>query len=214
VCTVSTQSTPHPRAKIIPAGRAPCELGWELRDPTPVRSNPSAHRTGILNTARRPPGRDTGTRPTLTSQSDRLKVHRGPDRGKRNGVILNSDVLQPDKLSSLVVDSPAEDSDRASAASTVPLLATLLSLIHGLRPDLPHRRKKVRSFKSSWLVPQLLTADSDCLGKHRRELIRHSPRFTRALMRALGRSRWLNGLCRSLHRGCTDGTGPRPSVEP
>ena len=30
--TVSTQSTPNPRAKIIPAGRAPCELGWELRD--------------------------------------------------------------------------------------------------------------------------------------------------------------------------------------
>jgi hypothetical protein len=32
VSTVSTHSTPHPRAKIIPAGRAPCELGWELRD--------------------------------------------------------------------------------------------------------------------------------------------------------------------------------------
>ena len=29
---MSTQSTPHPRAKIPPAGRAPCELGWELRD--------------------------------------------------------------------------------------------------------------------------------------------------------------------------------------
>jgi hypothetical protein len=32
--TVSTQSTPHPRAKITPAGRSPCELGWELRDQT------------------------------------------------------------------------------------------------------------------------------------------------------------------------------------
>jgi hypothetical protein len=154
-----------------------------------VRSNPSAHRTGILNTDHRPPGRDTGTRSALTTQSDQPKVHRGQDRYKQNSVILNLDELQPDKLSSLVVDSSAEDSDRASAASTVPLLATpgLLSLIRGLRPDLPHRRRKVRSFKSSWLVPQLLTADSD-LGKHRRELRRHSPRCTRALMRALGRS--------------------------
>ena len=85
--------------------------------------------------------------------------------------------------------------------------------IRGLRPDVPHRRRQVRSFKSSWPVPHLPTAGTD-LGKHRRESIRHSPRCTRALMRALGRSRWLNGLCRSLHRGCTDGTGPRPSVEP
>ena len=30
--TVSTQSTPHPRVKVTPAGRGPCELGWELRD--------------------------------------------------------------------------------------------------------------------------------------------------------------------------------------
>ncbi len=30
--TVSTQSTPIPRTKITPAGRGPCELGWELRD--------------------------------------------------------------------------------------------------------------------------------------------------------------------------------------
>jgi hypothetical protein len=178
-----------------------------------VRSNPSAPRTGNLNTDHRPHGRDTGTRSALTAQSDRPKVHRGPDRCKQNGVILNSDVLQPDKLSSPVVDSSVEDSDHASAASTVPLLAALLSLIRGLRQDLPHRRRKVRSFKSSWLVPQLPTVESD-LGKHRRELRRHPPRCTRALMRALGRSRWLNGICRSLHRGCTDGTGPRPSVEP
>ena len=31
--TLSTQSTPHPRVKVTPAGRGPCELGWELRDP-------------------------------------------------------------------------------------------------------------------------------------------------------------------------------------
>ncbi len=40
VSTVSTQSTPHPRAKVIPAGRAPCELGWELRDQTPLPLDP------------------------------------------------------------------------------------------------------------------------------------------------------------------------------
>ena len=33
--TVSTQSTPHPRVKVTPAGRGPCELGWELRDQAP-----------------------------------------------------------------------------------------------------------------------------------------------------------------------------------
>ncbi len=30
--TVSTQSTPHPRAKITPAGKSPCEVARELRD--------------------------------------------------------------------------------------------------------------------------------------------------------------------------------------
>ncbi len=44
-------------------------------------------------------------------------------------------------------------------------------------------------------------------GQGSTELRRPSPRCTRALMRALGRSRWLNGPCRSLHSGCTDGTG-------
>jgi hypothetical protein len=41
-------------------------------------------------------------------------------------------------------------------------------------------------------------------------------RLPRALMnlKTLGRSRWLNGLCRCLHSGCADGTEPRPSIEP
>jgi hypothetical protein len=103
-----------------------------------VRSNPSAHRTANLNKEPRPPGRDTGTRSAFTTQSDRPKVHRGPGRCKQNGVILSSGLLQPDNLSSSVSDTSMEDSDHASAASTVPLLATLLSLIHGLRPVLPH----------------------------------------------------------------------------
>ena len=112
-----------------------------------------------------------------------------------------------------VEDSQLVDSDRASDASTVPILATLLSLICGFRPDVPRRRRKVRVCKSSWLVPQSFIIDT-ALGKHCQDPRRHLPRCTRALMRALGRSRWLNGLCRGLHRGCTDGTGPRPSVEP
>ena len=178
-----------------------------------ARSNPSAQRPANLNTEHRPPVRDTGTRTVFTTQADRPKVQRDPGRCKQNGVIRSSDLLQPDNLSSPVDDSSVADSDHASAASTVPLLATLLSLIRGLRPDLPHRSRKVRSFKSSWSAPQLPTVETE-LGKHRRESRSHSPRCTRAVMRALGRSRWLNGLCRGLHRGCTDGTGPRPSVEP
>jgi hypothetical protein len=170
-----------------------------------VRSNPSAHRPANLNTGR--------TRSVSTPQPDRPRFRRGPGWCKLNGVIPSPDLLQPDNVPSPVDDSLVEGSDHASAASTVPLLATLLSLIHGLRPDLPHRRRKGRSCKSSWPVPQLPTTDTD-LGKQRRKPRKHSPRCTRALMRALGRSRWLNGLCRGLHRGCTDGTGPRPSVEP
>jgi len=178
-----------------------------------ARLNPPTHRPENLSTEPRPPERDTGTRSALTAQSDRPKVRRGPGRCKQNGAILSSELLQPDTLSSSVADTSVDDSDHASAASTVPLLATLLSLIRGLRPDLSQRRRKGRRCKSSWPVPQLPTTDTD-LGKQRRKPRKHSPRCTRALMRALGRSRWLNGLCRGLHRGCTDGTGPRPSVEP
>ena len=49
--TVSTQSTPHPRAKIIPAGRAPCELGWELRDQTLHSATAFDQDIGAWNTA-------------------------------------------------------------------------------------------------------------------------------------------------------------------
>jgi hypothetical protein len=37
--------------------------------------------------------------------------------------------------------------------------------------------------------------------------------FQKKLMKTPGRSRWLNSLCRCLHSGCADGTGPRPSIE-
>ena len=178
-----------------------------------VRSDPSIHRPANLSIEPRAPGRDTGIRTVSTTQSSRPKFHRGPGRCKLNGVIPSSDLLQPDNLPSPADDSSVEDSDYASDASTVPLLVTFLSLIRGLRSDFPHRRRKVRSCKSSWPVPQWFATDTD-LGKHCWESRRHSSRCTRALMRALGRSKWLNGLCRCLHSGCTDGSGPRPSLEP
>jgi hypothetical protein len=107
-----------------------------------VRSRPSAHRPENISTEPRPPGRDTGTRSTFTNQSDQPRFHRGSGRCKQNGVILSSDLLQPDNLSSPVDDSSVEDSDHASAASTVPLLATLLSLIRGLRPEFTRSKKE------------------------------------------------------------------------
>ncbi len=54
-------------------------------------------------------------------------------------------------------------------------------------------------------------------GEHHRQPRRRGSRCTRALMRTLGRSRWLelsSDLCRCLHSGCTDGAGPWPSIEP
>ena len=86
-----------------------------------ARSNSPARRPENLSTEPRPPGRDTSTRSALTAQSDRPKVHRGPGRCKQSGVILSSELSQPGTLSSPVADTSVEDSDHASAASTVPL---------------------------------------------------------------------------------------------
>ena len=179
-----------------------------------ARSSLSAQGSANLRDAPRTPGRDTGAKPVLTASPVDAKPH--PARCKRSGVTSSSGALLHEKAFGppcQVEDSQLVDSEQASDASTVPILATLLSLICGFRPDVPRRRRKVRVCKSSWLVPQSFIIDTD-LGKHCQDPRRHLPRCTRALMRALGRSRWLNGLCRGLHRGCTDGTGPRPSVEP
>ena len=179
-----------------------------------ARPSLSAQGSANLRDAPRTPGRDTGAKPVLTASPVDAKPH--PARCKRSGVTSSSGALLHEKAFGppcQVEDSQLVDSEQASDASTVPILATLLSLICGFRPDVPRRRRKVRVCKSSWLVPQSFIIDT-ALGKHCQDPRRHLPRCTRALMRALGRSRWLNGLCRGLHRGCTDGTGPRPSVEP
>ena len=187
-----------------------CSLSALRHGPT---LQPTGLKTSVLNPDR-PGETQVLDQRSLLSQIGRRSI--GARAGaSKNDVILSSALLQPDRdiLSSPVADTSVEDSDHASAASTVPLLVTLLSIISGLRLDLPRRRRKGRSCKSSWPVQKLPTSDTD-LGKRRRKPSKHSPRCTRALMRALDRSRWLNGLCRGLHRGCTDGTGPRPSVEP
>ena len=134
-----------------------------------ARSNLATHGSANLNGAPRAPGRDTVAKPILTAPPVDPKSH--PARCKQNGVTLSSGALLPDKASGppcQVEDSQVDDSEQASDASTVPILVTLLSLICGLRPDLPHRRRKVRVCQSSWLVPRLSTIDTD-LGKHRRE---------------------------------------------
>jgi hypothetical protein len=149
-------------------------------------------------------GRGKRDRPKVTTQSDRSEPRE----------ILTEPVPVLLALTFPMDASSIEDSEQASAASTVPLIITLLSLLRGSRPDLPrHRRRKVRDGKSNWQLPHFSTTDTD-FGQQFRQPRALSLRCTRAHMKALGRSRWLNGLCRCLHSGCTKGTGPRPSIEP
>jgi hypothetical protein len=78
-------------------------------------------------------------RPKVTTQSYRSKLCRARRKLDRSGPSLG--LLQPDILLCPMDDSSVEDSEeQASAASTVPLLVTLLSLLRGLRPDLPRHR--------------------------------------------------------------------------
>jgi hypothetical protein len=114
-------------------------------------------------------------------------------------------------------DSSLDDSERASAASTIPMLTALLSFWLARRADRPRQRgRKARDLKRGTAHGQLvhfLSSGTES-GEHHRQPRRHGSRCTRALMKTLGRSKWLNGLCRCLHSGCTDGTGPSPSIEP
>ena len=114
-------------------------------------------------------------------------------------------------------DSSVDDSERASAASTIPMLTSLLSLWLARRSGWPRLRgRKARDLRRGTAHGQLVHFFSSGIEsrEHHRQPRRHGSRCTRALMKTLGRSRWLNGLCRCLHSGCTDGTGPRPSIEP
>ena len=167
--------------------------------------NRSLHRSASLSLDPRSHGRGKCDRPKVTTQSDRSEPRE----------IFTVPVHVPLALDSFPMDEGlVENSDQASAASTAPLLVTLLCLLRGLRPVLPrHRRRKVRDFKSNWQRSHSSTTDTD-FGKHLWQPQALFSRCTRAHIKALGRSRWLNGLCRCLHSGCTDGTGPRPSLEP
>ena len=115
-------------------------------------------------------------------------------------------------------DSSVDDSERAaSAASTIPMLTSLLSFWLARRSGWPRLRgRKARDLRRGTAHGQLVHFFSSEFesGEHHRQPRRHGFRCTRALMKTLGRSRWLNGLCRCLHSGCTDGTGPRPPIEP
>ena len=84
-----------------------------------------------------------GDRPAFTTQLDRSKLLSSPTQARRYGVSPTLGLLQPDISLCPVDDSSVDDSEQASAASTVPLLVALLSLLRGLRPDLPrHQRRK------------------------------------------------------------------------
>ena len=158
-------------------------------------------------------GRGKCDRPKVITQSDRSEPEQ-ESSSTATRVTVTAPIPVPLALTFPMDDSSIEDSEQASAASTVPLLITLLSLLRGSRSDLPrHRRRKPRDCTSNWHLPQFSATDTD-FGKHHRQPRAPSLRCTRAHMKALGRSRWLNGLCRCLHSGCTNGTGPRPSIEP
>ena len=183
-----------------------------LSSATSSESSFSSSESENLSTDPRSHGCATCDRPQVATQSDQSKHYVA--RCKLDGCGASLGLLQPGILLCPMDDSSVEDSEQASAASTVPLLITILSLLHGFRPALPrYRRRKARDCKGNWQLSQSSTADTDS-GKHLWQPRAHFSRCTRAHLKALGRSRWLNGLCRCLHSGCTNGTGPRPSIEP
>jgi hypothetical protein len=158
-------------------------------------------------------GRGKCDRPKVSTQPDRSEPEQ-ESSSTATRVTVTVPIPVHLALTFPMNDSSICGSEQASAASTVPLLITLLSLLRGSRSDLPrHRRRKARDCTSNWHLPQFSATDIDS-GKHHRQPRAPSLRCTRAHMKALGRSRWLNGLCRCLHSGCTNGTGPRPSIEP
>jgi hypothetical protein len=158
-------------------------------------------------------GRGKCDRPKVNTQSDRSEPEQ-ESSSTATRVTVTEPVPVPLASNFPMDDSSIEDSEQASAASTVPLLITLLSLLRGSRSYLPrHRRRKAWDCTSNWHLPQFSATNTD-FGKHHRQPRAPSLRCTRAHMKALGRSRWLTGLCRCLHSGCTNGTGPRPSIEP
>ncbi len=118
-------------------------------------------------------------------------------------------------------DSSLDDSERASAASTIPMLTALLSFWLARRADRPRQRgrkagdlRRARGTAHGQLVHSGFLSSGIESGEHHRQPRRYGSRCTRALMNTLGRSKRLSGLCRCLPGGCTDGTRPGPSIEP
>ena len=108
-----------------------------------------------------------------------------------------------------------DESDRASAASTMDLAASLVAFMYGLFAGVPRgHSNRARRFKMTVLQPRQILTSELPPGRLTHHSNARTLRCTRSLMRNLGRSRWLNGPCRCLHHGCTNGTGPRPSIEP
>jgi hypothetical protein len=120
-----------------------------------------------------------------------------------------------------------DESDRASAASTMDLAASLVrvAFTYGLFGDQcpPRPQEQGAEIQDDGPTAEADTHKRDLASWHRScppggRLTHHSNartlRCTRSRMRNLGRSRWLNGPCWCLHHGCTNGTGPRPTVEP
>ena len=105
-----------------------------------------------------------------------------------------------DRLVCLAADDSSVG-DSASATSTKQLFATIFALMRGLRSHVPcFWSRKARSSKrrtAHWQSTKLPT-DGHAAGRHCRHPRQHRSRCTRALMKTLGRSRWLRGLSLTL----------------
>ncbi len=134
------------------------------------RDGPILHPTGLQNPSIEPRARERHRRQTRsTTQQVRPKPPRA--RCKLDGVLPSSGLLvQPDTWSCPMDDrsDSVDDSEQASAASTVPLLITLLSLVRRQRCDIPrHRRQRTWDLTSNQQLPQLAVIEI-VFGRHHR----------------------------------------------
>ena len=111
---------------------------------------------------------------------------------------------------------PDDNSDAASAASTVTVLASLISLLQGFRP--PKKSKQKLTWTRRLGAAQGCTGTLDPIAPVAPTLGTSIPWYPQQEQAACSvranMSKWTKGRRRCLTRGCTDGTGPWPSVEP